>query len=211
MTGAIANPNRALLAVFGLVFVATFVVAGTWLSRATQRSARLSALALGHTDCPPVDYRNSPMSALDFVLIIQLFIVAFKQGVSIPQCLIRIGGSVDTAAGEAFIEVGQALNRGALWSTAWAATTKSLHESERAYCLQLAESLESSWRFGASPIARLEALAEALLEREAVEIEVAGSKLGVALLIPTGLCFLPAFILIGVVPAVASFMGGSLG
>ena len=37
-------------------------------------------------------------------------------------------------------------------------------------------------------------------------IERNAAKLSVKLLMPTGLCFLPAFVLVGVIPAIASFM-----
>ena len=37
-------------------------------------------------------------------------------------------------------------------------------------------------------------------------MERAAARLSVRLLMPTGLCFLPAFVIVGVLPAIASFL-----
>ena len=53
---------------------------------------------------------------------------------------------------------------------------------------------------------RLEAAIEQLDWDERARIEQSAAKLSVRLLLPTGLCMLPAFVAIGVVPAVMSFL-----
>ena len=53
---------------------------------------------------------------------------------------------------------------------------------------------------------RLESAIEQLDRDERAAIERNAAKLSVKLLMPTGLCFLPAFVLVGVIPAIASFM-----
>lgn len=69
----------------------------------------------------------------------------------------------------------------------------------------LEDALESSWTHGVAPAERLRLMAEQI-DRDALSaIEREASRLSVRLLMPTGLCFLPAFVAIGVVPAVASF------
>ena len=52
----------------------------------------------------------------------------------------------------------------------------------------------------------LESAIEQLDRDERAAIERNAAKLSVKLLMPTGLCFLPAFVLVGVIPAIASFM-----
>ena len=56
------------------------------------------------------------------------------------------------------------------------------------------------------PGVRLESAIEQLDRDERAAIERNAAKLSVKLLMPTGLCFLPAFVLVGVIPAIASFM-----
>ena len=69
----------------------------------------------------------------------------------------------------------------------------------------IANCLEAAWHHGASPMAQLR-LAVAEHERaERSAIEQSAARLSIQLLSPTGLCFLPAFILIGIIPAIASF------
>ena len=70
----------------------------------------------------------------------------------------------------------------------------------------LQSALESSWTHGDMPGVRLESAIEQLDRDERAAIERNAAKLSVKLLMPTGLCFLPAFVLVGVIPAIASFM-----
>jgi len=62
------------------------------------------------------------------------------------------------------------------------------------------------WTHGDMPGVRLESAIEQLDRDERAAIERNAAKLSVKLLMPTGLCFLPAFVLVGVIPAIASFM-----
>ena len=59
---------------------------------------------------------------------------------------------------------------------------------------------------GASPVERLETAVEQLDWDERAQIEQAAAKLSVRLLLPTGLCFLPAFVAVGIIPSVMSFV-----
>ena len=71
----------------------------------------------------------------------------------------------------------------------------------------LRDAFASSWHSGASPVERLETAVEQLDWDERSQIEQAAAKLSVRLLLPTGLCFLPAFVAVGIIPAVMSFVG----
>ncbi|MFT8704929.1 hypothetical protein [Bifidobacterium aquikefiricola] len=73
------------------------------------------------------------------------------------------------------------------------------------YHARLAEALEPSWRHGVSPILRIEAVIEQLDRDDKRGIEDAGARLAVRILLPVGLCFLPSFIMIGVIPCLAAF------
>lgn len=73
------------------------------------------------------------------------------------------------------------------------------------YYARLADALEPSWRHGVSPILRIEAVIEQLDRDDRRGIEDAGARLSVRILLPVGLCFLPSFIMIGVIPCLAAF------
>lgn len=79
------------------------------------------------------------------------------------------------------------------------------HSDISRQAMLIANCLEAAWQHGASPMAQLR-LAVAEHERaERSTIEQSAARLSIQLLSPTGLCFLPAFILIGIIPAIASF------
>lgn len=67
--------------------------------------------------------------------------------------------------------------------------------------------LKSTWVRGVSPVGPLESAVEQLDARARASIEQSAQRLSVRLLLPTGLCFLPSFMLIGIVPAIGSFIG----
>ncbi|NEG97074.1 hypothetical protein GFD17_09975 [Bifidobacterium sp. SMB2] len=157
----------------------------------------------------------------------EMMAVAIRQGASIPRAMSVIGGvlveregdavpaaiagaaaSADVASaglGRQMLRVAAALNRGAEWDGAWAAPAP---EGRHAAALQLMKSaLEPSWRHGISPLLRIETTIEQIDLDERRSIEESAARLSVRILVPMGLCFLPAFILIGVIPSIAAFAG----
>ncbi|KFI96989.1 hypothetical protein [Bifidobacterium stellenboschense] len=95
---------------------------------------------------------------------------------------------------------GYALTRGATWHEAWVGAG-----TEDPSLASIRDCLGEAWTHGVSPTARLELAIERYRRDETAAIEQAAAGLSVRLLAPTGLCFLPAFVLIGVLPAIVSF------
>jgi len=86
---------------------------------------------------------------------------------------------------------------------AWAGVPGRLEALERA--------LAEAWRSGAAPVPVLRQLASrARRERREAATEAAG-RLGVRLVVPLGLCLLPSFALLGIVPLVLSLGAELLG
>ncbi len=127
----------------------------------------------------------------DPVLLLDLVAAALGTGVAIPRAVESVGrvwGSPELA------RVGRLLLLGAAWEEAWEGVPRSA----------IARVLEPAWRDGANPLPLLErARAAALATRDRRAREAAG-RLGVRLVLPLGLCHLPAFIAIGVVPVLLS-------
>lgn len=147
---------------------------------------------------------DSPMPTATVVL--ELMMVALRGGASIPHALRLVGTSVGGRFGSAATQVSVALLRGSEWETAW----KPALASEAGGVLAAVEdALEPAWRHGSSPIPRMEAAVDAIARSQHDQAEAESTKLQTAVLMPVGLCFLPAFILVGVVPVVAGWAAGS--
>ena len=128
---------------------------------------------------------------LPLPLVLEMLSVAIR-------ALIAVG---DIAAGEfgaGLRSAGEQLNKGVSWDDAW---------PDDGDLAVVRDAFASSWHSGASPVERLETAVEQLDWDERSQIEQAAAKLSVRLLLPTGLCFLPAFVAVGIIPAVMSFVG----
>ena len=139
-------------------------------------------------------------------LTLRMLHAALLQGSSIPAALVAVGEATDGDVAQALRLAGSALIGGTVWREAWIVATRSESGAACSHpAMLIANCLESAWRHGSSPTQQLTLAARRFDQDERSAIEQASSRLSVRLLGPTGLCFLPAFILIGVVPAVASF------
>lgn len=136
-------------------------------------------------------------------LIVSMLDVALKQGASIPHALAVVGQVSGGEIGRGMAQAGSALLRGSSWRDAWVVQRASESAGE-AFAL-ICEALEPSWAHGDMPSVRLEAAVERLDADERSAIEQAASRLSVRLLMPSGLCFLPAFVFVGIVPSIISF------
>lgn len=135
---------------------------------------------------------------LPMPLVLEMLAVAIRRGASIPHALIVVGRIVGGDFDEGLSSVGGALNQGVDWDQAWPSGDD---------IALVRDVFAASWSSGASPLNRLDAAIEQLDWDERSQIERDAAKLSIRLLLPTGLCFLPAFIAVGVIPAIASFLG----
>jgi len=90
---------------------------------------------------------------------------------------------------------------GAAGVEAWSVVA---HDHELA---PLARAMVRSQVSGASVVQSVERLADELQRESLARAEDAARRVGVAAAIPLGACLLPAFMLLGVVPTVASLFG----
>ena len=127
----------------------------------------------------------------------EMLSVAIRQGASIPRALIAVGDIAAGDFGAGLRSAGEQLNRGIPWNDAW---------PDDGDLAVVRDAFASSWHSGASPVERLETAVEQLDWDERSQIEQAAAKLSVRLLLPTGLCFLPAFVAVGIIPSVMSFV-----
>lgn len=138
----------------------------------------------------------------DEAVLLDLVATALAAGVAVPVALDAVGEAVGTADGDALRRVGAALVLGTPWDDAWAATTAPR---------TLAAALEPAWEDGVA--------AEPLLARAAARVRAergtrareAAARLSARLVLPLGLCLLPSFVLLGLVPVVLGTGRGLLG
>lgn len=124
---------------------------------------------------------------IDLALVCDLLCVALKSGASLPKACETVGTAVGSGHGPVLQRAARALALGASWEEAWGAHT-------------LGTILEPAWADGADPTPLLEQLARSIRARRSATAKEAAAKLAVQLVLPVGLCLLPAFILVGVVP-----------
>jgi hypothetical protein len=114
-----------------------------------------------------------------------------------------VGDAAGGEAGQALVRASSALMMGADWPAAWQGAPSRLSP--------VVDGLAPTWITGAAPGPALRAAVGHLRrERRSAAREAAG-RLGVHLVLPLGLCFLPAFVLIGLVPVMISLGSDLLG
>lgn len=147
-----------------------------------------------------VDPRGRRTSSRDVVLLLDLLDMAVSAGAGLPRALEAVGDAVGGADGDQLARVSVELLLGAPWSAAWAGTPDEL--------TPIAECLEAAWVQGAAPGPALRARAGVVRRDRRRAAREAAGRLGVHLVLPLGLCFLPAFVLLGLVPVMVSLASG---
>ncbi|WP_448630345.1 type II secretion system F family protein [Cellulomonas soli] len=135
-------------------------------------------------------------------LLLELVDAALGTGAALPRALEAVAGALPGSQGDDLRRAASALALGASWATAWE-HAPGLRELDRA--------LEVSWSTGAAAGPTLRAAADRLRRDARSHAREAAARLGVRLVLPLGLCFLPAFVLLGLVPVVLSLAGGLFG
>jgi hypothetical protein len=109
-------------------------------------------------------------------------------------------------------QVGAALARGEPWDLAWRAGASGEVGGGAARDHTLVGDLRSTlwlvWDSGVEAGPLLEALCARLGRAERRRLTQAAARLGVYLMAPLGLCYLPAFVALGLVPVLLSLANG---
>ncbi len=170
----------------GLVVGALAGYAVDWIIRRAEprgvRAARLRA----HGDLP---------FALD------LTAAALRSGAPPSVAVLAVGAALGGPLGERLDRVGRALELGAAPGSAWSA----LNDVPAARRFAAAAVRGSS--SGAALARSLYRLADDLRSARLAELETRAQRAGVLVVLPLGLCFLPAFVAGGLVPVVVSMLG----
>ena len=194
LTGSILGALTGLLGL-GLAFAGRRWTA-TLVHRAEVESARSSTGAANAES--EAEKPASPADAVpvDTALVLELLAAQLRAGLA-P--LAALGTLAQALNSRSLHTVCQRLQMGSGWGNAWSGSAAGTFG-------ELRDALAPAYTGGAPSTALLLSLADAhrLSERRAAER--AAGKLSVALVIPLGLCSLPAFICLGIVPILISLL-----
>ena len=183
LTGSILG---ALTGLFGL----GLALAGRrWTAALVHRAEVESAASNGAE-------QTSNMPPVDTALVLELLAAQLRAGLA-P--LAALGTLAEALNSRPLHAVCQRLQMGSGWGSAWSGSAAGTFG-------ELRDALAPAYTGGAPSTALLLSLADAhrLSERRAAER--AAGKLSVALVVPLGLCSLPAFICLGIVPILISLL-----
>ena len=140
--------------------------------------------------------QTSNMPPVDTALVLELLAAQLRAGLA-P--LAALGTLAEALNSRPLHTVCQRLQMGSGWGSAWSGSAAGTFG-------ELRDALAPAYTGGAPSTALLLSLADAhrLSERRAAER--AAGKLSVALVVPLGLCSLPAFICLGIVPILISLL-----
>ena len=185
LTGSILG---ALTGLFGL----GLAFAGRRWTAALVHRAEVESTRAGHTGGEQA--LNAP--TVDTALVLELLAAQLRAGLA-P--LAALGTLAEALNSRPLRAVCQRLQMGSGWGSAWSGSAAETFG-------ELRDALAPAYTGGAPSTALLLSLADAhrLSERRAAER--AAGKLSVALVVPLGLCSLPAFICLGIVPILISLL-----
>ena len=185
LTGSVLGVLTGLFGL-GLAF------AGRRWTAALVHRAEVESTRAGHTGGEQA--LNAP--TVDTALVLELLAAQLRAGLA-P--LAALGTLSEALNSRALHTVCQRLQMGSSWGSAWSGSAAGTFG-------ELRDALAPAYTGGAPSTALLLSLADAhrLSERRAAER--AAGKLSVALVVPLGLCSLPAFICLGIVPIIISLL-----
>ncbi|MFL4479609.1 hypothetical protein ACIPUB_15195 [Paeniglutamicibacter sp. ORCA_105] len=139
--------------------------------------------------------RPSPL-AEPVPLVLEMCATLLESGLPVRAVLRIIGANVPGYG--SLLRVSRAMDLNVGWDRAWSQGTGPAGELE--------QTLRFTQLSGAPAAALLRSSAAAARKRAVREAEARGAEFGIKLVIPLGVCALPAFIALGVVPVVISLM-----
>jgi pilus assembly protein TadC len=144
-------------------------------------------------------------AATDLPAGADLLAAALRSGAPPGHAAAVVGAALGGPVGSRLARVGHALRLGESPEHAWAYVA-DLPGGER-----VARAAVRSADSGAALAAALTRLAGEMRAARAAAADAAARRAGVLVVLPLGLCFLPAFLLAGVVPVVIAVLDGVLG
>lgn len=193
-----ADRTRLLLSVLAGLAVAGLIGTGWGLAAGAVTGVGTDRFLRGRE---PADVRRERQEALaDLPLGADLLAAALRGGTAVDGSIGAVAEALGGPLGDRLQRTARSLRLGAEPAEAWGHLT-GIPQAER----MVAAAVRSSASGGALAGA-LERLAGDLRADRKVAIEAAAQRAGVLIVLPLGLCFLPAFLLTGLMPTVVAIL-----
>lgn len=184
--------------------LAVVVLTGGWFGVLAGAAAAV-ALDRGLRRLPSASARADRLAgAAELPLAADLLAVALRGGAPVDRATIAVADALPGPLGDRLARVGRVLRLGGTPAEAWA-QLGPIDGADR-----MARAAVRSAEHGSALAGALVRLAGDLRADRRVAIEAAARRAGVLVVLPLGLCFLPAFVLAGLVPVIVAILGDVL-
>lgn len=140
----------------------------------------------------------------DLPLCADLLAAALRGGAPVDHAVEAVAEALGGPLGERLARVARSLRLGAEQAEAWG------HLSDVAGAKRIVAAAIRSSASGGALASAFFRIATELRDGRQVAVETAAQRAGVLIVLPLGLCFLPAFVLAGLVPVVVAVLGDVL-
>lgn len=137
----------------------------------------------------------------DLAWAVDLIGTALQAGAPLDHAVLSVAAALDGPLGTRLQRIGRSLRLGATAAEAWS------HLGDLPPAGRLVAAVERSSANGSALAGALHRCADDLRADAAVRRQAGAQRAGVLIVLPLGLCFLPAFVLAGLVPVVLAVLG----
>jgi pilus assembly protein TadC len=192
MLGAIAAGSVTWLVVGGAAGIAAAALVAPVAARLLRR-------------IEPASTRRARQAATDELpFAADLLAAALRAGAPVDAAARTTGVGIGGTLGRDLVRVADGLRLGLEPGVAWPVLGATPGAD------RIVDTVVRSAESGAAMARALERLADDLRGSRAIAVEAAAARVGVLIVLPLGLCFLPAFVLAGIVPVIVAVLGGVL-
>jgi pilus assembly protein TadC len=196
-------PDRIRLGA-ALAGVAALVLVGGWPGLLIGVLTGVAADRLLRRIEPRAVRERRLREVADLPLAADLLAAALRAGAPVDRSVLAVAEALGGPLADRLARVGRTVELGGTAAEAWV-HLHSVSGAER-----LATAAIRSSDSGAALAGALTRLADDLRSDRATAAEAAARRAGVLIVLPLGLCFLPAFILAGLVPVIVAVLGDVL-
>lgn len=194
--------------VFLLAFTGCWLLAGSFRSGTVELEGnpQRNGRGQGWRAFGSRDRSGEAVHPLDPAVMIDLLGAMLVAGAPVGDALAVLARSCPAPLARGLRYVTGALALGADWDAAWNSALSQSDSPTQRVLTELRDALRFAALTGASSAGMVHAYAGQLRRRRNGEAERRAATLGVRLVLPLGLCYLPAFICLGVLPVVLALL-----